>query len=406
MKILEATYRIVTPMFIGDAEQKAIDIRPPSIKGTLRFWWRALNWGTCLKQTKGDIAKALQTLHTQESKLFGTAAQDTHGGQGQFILQVTPTQLKVYKTPPNATGGLPYLLGQGVHHFKDGYLRNALQAGQDFKISLCFRPTAQAQDIKSLAQALQLLGLLGGLGSRARKGFGAVAIHKMSGYEKAPIPNNIDQYKEIIQTICQTQPAEMPPFSTLSQQSRVDISLKGQDAWQLLEQVGREMLLYRSYGRMNPHSGQHTVLGGQNAEQNFSSDHDIAYQVAQGQTVTKHPKRIVFGLPHNYFFTSIKPAKDAQVDVNPVHKQGRSWTSDGRGRRASPLFIHIHQFPDGQCAAIQALLPATFLPPSDSIELKGKARHAKTCQITPTIEWNIIHQFLDRFKNRQEIYHP
>jgi hypothetical protein len=44
MKTLQATYRIVTPMFIGDAEQKATDLRPPSIKGALRFWWRALNW--------------------------------------------------------------------------------------------------------------------------------------------------------------------------------------------------------------------------------------------------------------------------------------------------------------------------------------------------------------------------
>jgi CRISPR-associated protein Cmr1 len=289
-----------------------------------------------------------------------------------------------------------------VHHFRNGYLRNALQAGKNFKISLCFRPTAQAQDIENLAQALQLLGLLGGLGSRARKGLGSIAIHNISGTENVHIPKNTNEYQEIIQTICQTQPAEMPPFSALSQKSRVDISLKGKDAWQLLEQVGREMLLYRSYGRMNPRSGQHAVLGGQKSEQNFSSDHDIAYQVAQGQTVTTHPERVVFGLPHNYFFSSLK----AQVDVNPVHQQEGAWKSDGRGRRASPLFIHMHQFPDGQCAAIQTLMPATFLPPSDRIELKGKARSAATCQITPAIDWNIIHQFLNRFQNRQEIYHP
>ena len=53
MNTLEATYRIVTPMFIGDAEQKATSLRPPSIKGALRFWWRALNWKSYLqKQTR------------------------------------------------------------------------------------------------------------------------------------------------------------------------------------------------------------------------------------------------------------------------------------------------------------------------------------------------------------------
>lgn len=35
MKTIEARFRIVTPIFIGDAEQKATAIRPPSIKGAL-----------------------------------------------------------------------------------------------------------------------------------------------------------------------------------------------------------------------------------------------------------------------------------------------------------------------------------------------------------------------------------
>lgn len=42
---ITATYRIVTPMFVGDANQQATEISPQSVKGALRFWWRALNWG-------------------------------------------------------------------------------------------------------------------------------------------------------------------------------------------------------------------------------------------------------------------------------------------------------------------------------------------------------------------------
>ncbi|MEN8218341.1 MAG: type III-B CRISPR module RAMP protein Cmr1 [Pseudomonadota bacterium] len=388
MKILEATYSIVTPMFIGDAEQKASDLRPPSIKGALRFWWRALNWGKYLRLAEGNIAQALQTLHTEESKLFGIAAQENRGGQGQFILQVSPTHLRVGKNPPPATGGLPYLLGQGVYHFKNGYLRNALQAGQNFSVKVCFRPTAKAEDVDSVAQALLLFGLLGGLGSRARKGFGAVAIHQLIGSDQVTIPQNINEYNKIINKLCQTMPADLPPFTAFSQKSRVDISLTGDDAWQLLEQVGREMLLYRSYGSSNSRSGLHTVLNNQKAEQNFSADHDLVLEVAEGGTVTTHPDRVVFGLPHNYFFSS-----GDKVDVN-----GKS---EGRGRRASPLFIHLHEFPDGKCAAIQALLPAIFLPPSDRIELK--ARQA-TSQVSPQIDWDVIVRFLDRFKNRQRIY--
>ncbi|WP_373691017.1 RAMP superfamily CRISPR-associated protein [Endozoicomonas sp. ONNA2] len=34
-------------MFLGDARSDAWTekIRPSSLKGALRFWWRALNWG-------------------------------------------------------------------------------------------------------------------------------------------------------------------------------------------------------------------------------------------------------------------------------------------------------------------------------------------------------------------------
>ena len=62
-KKIEAEFTIVTPMFIGDANQEADDVRPPSLKGALRFWWRALNWGRMLADERGDTAKALCSLH-------------------------------------------------------------------------------------------------------------------------------------------------------------------------------------------------------------------------------------------------------------------------------------------------------------------------------------------------------
>lgn len=394
MNILEATYKIVTPMFIGDANQNATDIRPPSIKGVLRFWWRALNWGKCLTQENGDIGAALRLLHEKEGKLFGIAVQDQQGGQGAFLLQVTST-VRSGETPV-ATGGLPYLLGQGLHHFRDGYLRKSLRAGQEFTVSLCFRPNTPTDDIAQLAQALQVLGLLGGMGSRSRKGFGSMSIQKLIGAENIQIPRNIKEYKACIEKICTDLPEQLPPYTAFSQQSRIDISKTGENAWDLLENIGREMQFYRSYGCQNPDTKKHKVLGYQ-AEQNFSDDHDLALKVANGETVATHPERVVFGLPHNYFFSSQKK----NVDVNPVHLQGREWTNKDRGRRASPLFIHIHQFPKGQCIAIQSLLPATFLPPSDRIEITSK--RGTTVQIPQNIQWHIIHAFLDRFKSRTRI---
>ncbi|WP_143108945.1 type III-B CRISPR module RAMP protein Cmr1, partial [Bathymodiolus thermophilus thioautotrophic gill symbiont] len=44
MKTIVATYRIITPMFISGAKVTEAELRIPSIKGAIRFWWRALNW--------------------------------------------------------------------------------------------------------------------------------------------------------------------------------------------------------------------------------------------------------------------------------------------------------------------------------------------------------------------------
>jgi CRISPR-associated protein Cmr1 len=394
MNKLTATYRIVTPMFIGDAyseqpnlQHPSINLRPPSIKGVLRFWWRALNWGECLKQEHDDISKALVALHTREKTLFGIAAQENQGGQGRFLLQVNPTVLKTQPLP-SAKVGIGYLLGQGIYDHNKGYLRNALVAQQKFEVSLCFRRSVEAAEMQSVAEALVLMGCLGGVGSRARKGFGSIAIEGLTGYDYQ-VPQNTTEYNQVIKNLCRVMPPDLPPFTAFSKHSRVDISSTGRDAWELLNEIGIQMKAYRSFQE----------------EQNFQTDYDLARNVATGTNVSNHPDRVVFGLPHPYFFSSIKPIQDAKVDVHPVHESGTTWTTEERGRRASPLFIHLHQFPNGECAAIQALLPATFLPDADKIEMKGSARHSATCQISPHINWAVLHDFLDRFhSSRTRIY--
>ncbi|HID77150.1 MAG TPA: type III-B CRISPR module RAMP protein Cmr1, partial [Planctomycetaceae bacterium] len=45
MTVFEATYRIVTPMFCAGADEQRAELRLPSFKGALRFWWRSLMWG-------------------------------------------------------------------------------------------------------------------------------------------------------------------------------------------------------------------------------------------------------------------------------------------------------------------------------------------------------------------------
>lgn len=291
MTVITATYRILTPMFLGDADQKATSLRPPSIKGALRFWWRALNWGRCLEET-GTASKALKNLHQEEAHLFGSAADETNSGQGLFLLNVQ------YSGRPLEPGQLPlaklghqYLLGQGLYNFKEKYLRSALEPGE-CRLRLLFRPRTTNKDRESIAQALLVMGLLGGLGSRSRKGLGSLAIQTLEGCD-LQVPSNLDDLQQTLADLMAVRLDNLPPYTAFSRKSRIDAipAEPNQNIWELLGELGAEMQLYRSWG-------QGSMIGRRIAERNFPDDHNLAREAAQENPVTVHPQRAVFGLPH------------------------------------------------------------------------------------------------------------
>ena len=396
MQIIEADYNIVTPMFIGGGDkQEAPEIRPPSIKGALRFWWRALQWGDCLNSQNQDVSAALIELHKQEAVLFGAAAKDEAYGQGKVLLKVKVSKVGGLKFTHNKSPRSPsqaYLLGQGLYHFKKYDLHASITANQSFKVVLKLHDDVDASSIK---KALLLFGLLGGLGSRARRGWGSVAIKALSytntekQIEQISIPHNKETFKHCLSELLTNIPTSLPPFTAFSQLTQIHISEESTNAEGLLTSVGAQMQRYRSYGKAGG-DGVHKV-NGQVAEQNFKNDHDLVYDFANKKPITKHPHRVVFGLPHNYFLSG----GNTQVDVN-----GESFS-----RRASPLLIHIHQFPNGDCIAVHTLLTSQFLPQDEKIELikdpKVKPNYKKS--IPCDIDWKDITNYLERFNNRERI---
>lgn len=389
---LEATYRLVTPMFIGGADQTPGDgIRPPSFKGALRFWWRALNWSSCLQEL-GDESTALQLLHQREARLFGIAANQKTSGQGCFLLRIeAETHKRAKSALPTPGSGHQYLLGQGLYHFNDKYLREALDADDVVRVTLRFRPGTTRDERDSIAKALLAIGLFGGLGSRARKGFGALAIQSFDGADLA-VPASTKEVHDSLTALVGARSEALPPFSAFSAHTRIDlIAANGADAWQLLGKLGMEMQLYRSWGRNG-------MVAGTPAERNFARDHDLAQQAAAGEAVHEHPKRVIFGLPHNYYFSSTKD----KLDVNAMapKPEGGGWNDLGTQRRASPLFLHPHQFPDGSVAALITLLPGQFLPDTWRIGLKGKKPPIRV-DVDP--DWSVLHGFMDRFAERRTL---
>lgn len=384
MKKLEATFQIVTPMFLGGADQAAEMVRPASVKGALRFWWRALNWARCLGEKADQETEGLRHLHAEEARLFGIAAGDKEkGGQGIFLMQVHEHKIDIVAQPfkPLESGQL-YLLGQGLGTFKNGNscLRNAIQTNGQFGVRLAFRPSASESDFKQISDALLMFGLLGALGSRARHGLGSVVLTEWNGAQKTP--QTQEEYTALLTSLLvKTQAKTEPPLTAFSHLSRIDLSQTNVDALTLLNLVGMEQQMYRSFG-------SNGKVNGKVAERNFKNDHDLILSATENTQITHAPERTVFGLPHNYFFSSTK----AKADVNYA-------PNGDEGRRSSPLLLHIHKI-DSVFVAVHTLLPAKFLPDLALIRIKAK----KSIQVKPTPDWEILHRYLNRFSKGVTIH--
>jgi CRISPR-associated protein Cmr1 len=121
----------------------------------------------------------------------------------------------------------------------------------------------------------------------------------------------------------------------------------------------------------------------QESEHRFKEDHDWSKDVRPHDF---HPRRVVFGLPHNY---------------GPGNRQ--SVKSEKYERRSSPLIFHVHKI-GSEYLGVCTLLKSDFLPEGERINAGGKNVPAK-------IEWDLLHEFLDgsdkkgnvRFANRESV---
>ncbi len=164
MKTITFTCETITPMFLSGADGITPELRPPSIKGVLRFWWRAMNGHLDLK-----------TLKEQESLIFGGTDGDS-GGRSKVIILRKENFKK-------GTVGKEFMLPH-----KEGNQRspqNAFRPNSDFVIELKLTQNEIKQGQMILMNEVKLINLfvitccLGGLGKRSRRGFGSVRIKEI-----------------------------------------------------------------------------------------------------------------------------------------------------------------------------------------------------------------------------------
>lgn len=160
METLTFTCETITPMFLTGADGSTPELRAPSIKGALRFWWRAMH---------GDLS--LEDLKKAEGEIFGNTKQ-----RSKVIIVVDDAPERKSED---------FLLP----HKKQGK-SNTFAEKATFTISLklvrnvCIKLSNErilVFNLDSLQWLFALVCVLGGFGKRSRRGFGSVWIKTING---------------------------------------------------------------------------------------------------------------------------------------------------------------------------------------------------------------------------------
>lgn len=180
--------KTITPMFGGSATAREVDpqfpVRAASVRGHLRFWWRA---------TAGAQYSDPKKLHEAESAIWGRAAINTDQDKtadkqnkdcvGKVQIKViyphsnerpsnicpkNLTDVREKFKPPNAASYFTFPFVQG----KKAYGLADIQ----FSLHISMQPQITAKQKGEIQCAIRAWIAFGGIGSRTRRGCGALTV--------------------------------------------------------------------------------------------------------------------------------------------------------------------------------------------------------------------------------------
>ena len=232
----------ITPMFLAGADPRTPELRAPSIKGALRFWWRAMHGHLPLNQ-----------LREEEAKIFGGVEKDQ--GKSAFSIVVTgkfqssstrfPRQT-VQITSRGRTFPINILeyLAYGTYQYRKGqgnvFIRDYIPPKSQFTVTLLSLHQELIEDLKNL---FFIFTNFSGLGSRSRNGFGNFGIKNAAELGLKPI--DFKSFKS------RFNGTDIFGFTGFSKKMRILKTKKEFDSWdQALAEIGKA---YReARGKLEP----------------------------------------------------------------------------------------------------------------------------------------------------------
>lgn len=384
------TIQIISPLFGGGAEAGKIDpglpIRPSSIRGHLRFWWRA---------TQGAKFDSVDKMHQREEEIWG-------GMENPSPVTIIVEQPQITTNDRSITDCIGSPQDFQVNRFgSEGYVLFSAEddsllffsQGISFKLTVSWLQDVKLNELRrkeneklrqhnkpqkedtieaidtDVREALCAWVNFGGIGARTRRGCGALyceslAIDNKETLNKYPFKfflhtgtNNADrtandaweQSIEPLRKFRQTFRTDSHNKTIRSKKGDIDIMVPGRSLWPEADSIRKITDCALKPPNLN----------------NF--DHSTPI------TPTEYFPRAEFGLPIVFHFADGPGRGKARRDLDPPDVMVIPTTSDRKdgSRMASPIITRPFKFTTGSFVPMIILLPQNKMP---DLRLIGNCR--------------------------------
>jgi len=347
-------YKLLTPLFGGGVVSGKADpitiIRGSSIRGQLRFWWRACRGG----KFDGD----LKEMKKYEDTLWGAAGAEKQGLPSQVQIKMGNAK-KGKEIQPFERRGRPAddwsILSYAAFPLQES--QGSVMDGVTFELTISYPKTnTNGMNIgEEVAAALWAWETFGGIGARTRRGFGA--LHCLDGPVLPTDTNRVKQSLKagLLQHVVEgAWPQDVPYLNRDGKDLKViGVFSDPQKAWEKLISELRRFRQSREGGR-----GPSLWPEPDEIRRLFKKNSD--------QRVAKFP-RAYFGLPIVFHF------KDDYPDDTIL--EGKEYS-----RRASPLILRPLACDQDKAVGLALILGGRQLPPgglvlkSETIQPEAQAK--------------------------------
>ncbi|GHV28328.1 type III-B CRISPR module RAMP protein Cmr1 [Synergistales bacterium] len=360
--------QLITPMYGGGARTGVNDpdfpVRPASVRGQLRFWWRA---------TRGAKFETVKELHKRESEIWGKT--DT---PSSVVVRVKPSEWKErrpYVGPKDDNYGFKRFSPEGYVLFPataDTSRHDLVREGLAFEVSVSFAKSKDEDKEKGKKRdealkkdifcAVWAWVNFGGLGSRTRRGCGALFCKELAP-ERAAKDSVSKWFRESVNEYG-LEPGANRLWPTLSGRILAGSSSRGPgkeaslEAWKMAITPMKDFRQTPGIGRNNVNSAT------RRPGRSFWPEPDTlrrefglhAQNHAPSDDMPDGFPRAAFGLP--IIFQFVGSRGDPSTELYPK----------GKRRMGSPLILRPLNARDGGSLPVVVLLQS---PMCEELELKN-----------------------------------